>query len=493
MTDGRVSHGALRTGSGGLPEPHRCATVVIPALNEAARIASVVRHALDDAATAEVVVVDDSSIDDTARLAREAGARVVQSSMLGKGSSMKDGALAATHDIIVYLDGDLGGLRDGIVTDLCRPILHDTADFVKARFGRSGGRVTELTAKPMLKVFFPEIARFAQPLGGLVAARTNLMRNLTFEDGYGVDIGLLIDSHLAGARIAEVDIGTLENDSQPLHDLTLMAAEVSRVIYMRARQVGRLHVEQVVAMYEAQRQAAGSIDYVLTRRPGRSKVLLLDMDGTISEDRYVKALANATGQQQALAGLLDTPHDDAATRSESIASLFRFVHRGQFERVAHAMPIRPGVIEFVRAMRRAGFMVGVVSDSWLVAADIMRRRIFADFALAHVLHFDGDTCSGRLQLNEAFLPREERESTVLCKSHVVSRFRADLASPRVNDVWAIGDNVNDGAMLNSADRAFVIEPKVTTLATDTGATEIASFKELLPLVPQSQDDLVGSR
>jgi glucosyl-3-phosphoglycerate synthase len=79
-----------------LPAPPKaCATVVIPALNEAARIADVVRHALADPATAEVVVVDDSSIDDTAALAREAGAEVVTSTMLGKGASMRDGVLAA--------------------------------------------------------------------------------------------------------------------------------------------------------------------------------------------------------------------------------------------------------------------------------------------------------------------------------------------------------------------------------------------------------------
>jgi beta-phosphoglucomutase-like phosphatase (HAD superfamily) len=301
MTEIRQSDVASPTSAAGLSEPHRCATVVIPALNEAARIASVVRHALADAATAEVVVIDDSSIDDTANLAREAGARVVQSSMLGKGTSMKDGALAATHNIIVYLDGDLGGLRDGLVSDLCRPILHDTADFVKARFGRAGGRVTELTAKPMLKVFFPEIAQFAQPLGGLIAARTNLMRSLTFEDGYGVDIGLLIDSHLAGARIVEVDIGALEYDS------------------------------------------------------------------------------------------------------ESITSLFRSVHRGQFERVANAMTIRPGVIEFVRAMRREGFMVGVVSDSWLVAADIMRRRGPAAWPLPPRVLDNGARHSARRSDDDALL------------------------------------------------------------------------------------------
>ena len=93
-----------------LPSPLlACATVVIPALNEAARVADVVRHALADPATAEVIVVDDSSIDDTARLARRAGAEVITSTMLGKGASMRDGVGAARCDLIVYLDGDLAG------------------------------------------------------------------------------------------------------------------------------------------------------------------------------------------------------------------------------------------------------------------------------------------------------------------------------------------------------------------------------------------------
>lgn len=84
-------------------------SVVIPALNEAARIAEVVRYALSDAMTGEVIVIDDSSVDDTARLAREAGATVITSSMLGKGVSMRDGAKAAQYDVVVYLDGDLTG------------------------------------------------------------------------------------------------------------------------------------------------------------------------------------------------------------------------------------------------------------------------------------------------------------------------------------------------------------------------------------------------
>lgn len=464
--------------------PGGSVSVVIPALNEAKRIASVVGYALEDPATAEVIVVDDSSIDDTAMLAREAGARVITSSMLGKGASMLDGAQVAQCELVAYLDGDLAGLRPRIISSLAAPLIAGEADFVKARFGRGGGRVTELTAKPMLKVFFPELAHLDQPLGGVIAARRNLLLQLPFEDGYGVDVGLLVDAHRAGARVAEVDIGRLEHDSQPLPDLTLMANEVARVIFSRARAAGRLNVDQIVAMYETQRQAAAELEFVLSRRRGRQRLLLLDMDGTLTTQRFAVELARATGQEQALAALLDQPTDDAAARSDRIASLFRFVHKAQFEKVARATPIRPGVIEFINRMRRAGFMVGVLSDSYFVAAEIVRRRVFADFALAHTLQFDGDVCNGQVRLNPAFLPLQPGQGPAVCKSHVLARFKEDCGDPPLQACWAVGDNLNDIGLLRAADMAFAIEPKSPRIKAEVpGLRVIESFEELMPLVP----------
>ena len=312
-----------------------------------------------------MIVIDDSSIDDTANLARQAGARVVTSSMLGKGASMRDGVGVSTCEVLVYLDGDLAGLRRGIVTDLRLPIVRDEADFVKARFGRSGGRVTELTAKPMLQIFFPEIAHIRQPLGRIIAVRKRLLQSLTFEDGYGADVGLLIDAHVARARIAEVDIGSLEHDSQPLRDLAVMANEISRVIFSRARLAGRLHVDQITAMYETQRQAASELDYVLTRRKGRQRLLLLCMGDIITPGCFHLELARLNGREDAMRELVknhlhgQTGGDGngngnasggALTHLERVAGLFRFVPRQQFERVARGLEIRPGVIELVNQM-----------------------------------------------------------------------------------------------------------------------------------------------
>jgi phosphoserine phosphatase len=460
-----------------------CVSVIIPALNEQSRIGDVVRYALSDSATAEVIVVDDSSIDNTFNLAKEAGARVITSSLLGKGASMADGSRAAQNEILVYLDGDLKGLRPGIISDLARPLISGEAEFVKARFGRGGGRVTELTAKPMLKVFFPELAQFNQPLGGIIAARKSLLQQLTFEDGYGVDIGLLIDAWRAHAKLVEVNIGHLEHDSQPLLDLSSMANEISRVIYSRARESGRLHVEQITAMYESQRQATASWDYAITRQKNRRKLLLLDMDGTVTTSRFATLLAQATGQVEELNKHLDGSNPDVLTRSANIAQIFRFVHRQKFETVAKAMPIRPGVIECVRAFKRAGFMVGVVSDSYFVAAEILRKRIFADFALAHMVQFQGDVCTGELSINSAFMPNNDGEdlhtaASGISKQHVLRRFKSPLNMPRFESIWAVGDNDNDVDMLNLSDRAWVIEPKSPRLKSIAGVVEIGHFDEL---------------
>jgi glucosyl-3-phosphoglycerate synthase len=454
------------------------ASVVIPALNEAERVGDVVRYALSDPATAEVIVVDDSSTDDTVERARAAGASVITSSMLGKGASMRDGVQVAKQPLVVFLDGDLAQLQPGIVTALCTPLLEGRADFVKARFGRGGGRVTELTAKPMLSVFFPELAHFAQPLGGIIGARRALLQQLGFENGYGVDIGLLIGAHRRGARLREVDIGSLEHDSQPLGDLTSMANEVAQVIYTQARHAGRLHMEQIAAMYESQRQATASIHYILSKRRGRRRILLLDMDGTITPTRYALEVAKATGALPSLNALLDTATRDTAGRSAQIASLFRFVHRQQFEATALNLPIREGLVACVNQMRRMGFMVGVVSDSYFIAAEVIRRRIFADFAMAHTLNFENDICTGEVRLNGGFFADAVGRSGNPCKSEVLKRFREDRVDPRVSDIWAVGDNVNDLQMLCAADRAFVIDPKAPHLARDSDATVLKDFFQL---------------
>ena len=99
---------------------------------------------------------------------------------------------------------------------LTEPIVKDKTDFVKSYFTRQAGRVTELVAKPLLSILYPSFPNFKQPLSGMIAGKKSLFSKIEFEEGYGVDIGILIDMHNLGARITEVSIGNIENRMQPL-------------------------------------------------------------------------------------------------------------------------------------------------------------------------------------------------------------------------------------------------------------------------------------
>ncbi len=114
-------------------------TVVIPVLNESRTVARVVKFAKKAPLVGEVLVIDDGSIDGTDESAKAAGATVITSSFLGKGASMEDGLQAARFEFVLYLDGDLRRLRRDLVQLMTQPLIDGTADFVKARFARSGG------------------------------------------------------------------------------------------------------------------------------------------------------------------------------------------------------------------------------------------------------------------------------------------------------------------------------------------------------------------
>lgn len=240
-------------------------TAVLPAREVAATIGPIIEclqglGGLVD----QVLVVDAASEDGSAEAARRLGAEVVQEADLlpefgpvrGKGDAMWRALSAARGELIVYLDTDTRRFPEHFAPGLLGPLLcHPELSFVKATFRRpfttpegvehpeGGGRVNELTARPLLRAFYPELAELAQPLAGEVAARRDLLHRLPFATGYSVEMSMLLNVHaeLAGTDgMAQSDLDVRLNEHQPLAALGKMASAVAAAVFSRLQQEGRL-------------------------------------------------------------------------------------------------------------------------------------------------------------------------------------------------------------------------------------------------------------
>lgn len=214
-------------------------SVVIPAYNESETVEQVVKVVKSLNYIDEVIVVDDGSTDNTGQIAEKAGAKVIKHlKNKGKGSAIKTGFERSTGDVVAFIDADLHNLSSNQVEDMIKPILEGKADITKTKFRRKAGRVTELTAKPLLNFFFPEI-KFDQPLSGQFAAKRSFLSKIKLEEDYGVDVGIVLDADVRGMKIKEVDIGKIEHSHSPIEGLNKMANEVVRTIVDRAMEYGR--------------------------------------------------------------------------------------------------------------------------------------------------------------------------------------------------------------------------------------------------------------
>ena len=218
-------------------------SVVIPALNEEATVAGVVAKCLASRAD-EVIVIDSDSTDATAARADAAGARVVnwrdvdpREPWPGKGEALWRGVRAARGDVVVFVDADVTSLEPWWVDALAAPLDDGTVHLVKASYTRqgAGGRVTELTAQPLLRALFPDI-RVDQPLAGEYAIRRSTALSLPFVAGYGVEAGLLIDvaKQFGPHAVTQAELSPRTHRNRPLDELAGMADVVTRTILARA-------------------------------------------------------------------------------------------------------------------------------------------------------------------------------------------------------------------------------------------------------------------
>jgi glucosyl-3-phosphoglycerate synthase len=257
-------------------------SVVIPAKNEARTVAGVAgaiyRSLIDQVPLVdELVVIDSDSTDATAEIAARAGAVVHRAhdvapalgSFPGKGEALWKSLLVTKGDLLVFIDADLTLWGPHFVTGLLGPLLSDEQiRLVKGFYTRvrtesdgststEGGRVTELVARPLISLWWPELAGVVQPLAGEWAARRSLMESLSIPVGYGVELATLMDTvarHGLDA-VAQVDLGSRAHRHQANHDLALMAAELL-VVAERRRPAGEPPAGAELQQFE---RAAGEL------------------------------------------------------------------------------------------------------------------------------------------------------------------------------------------------------------------------------------------
>jgi glucosyl-3-phosphoglycerate synthase len=239
-------------------------SICLPARNEARTIGRILGALmpLQDRGLVDQVVVVDHSTDGTDAIARELGAEVYDQEkltpelgpVLGKGDAMWRALTVLRGDVVCFLDADSEEFGSHFACGLLGPLLTDPSiSFVKGFYRRpfrvgattlpeGGGRVTELTARPLLKQFYPDLAGVRQPLAGEIAARRDLLEAVPFVTGYGVDIALLLDAYrMVGLDgIAQVDLEVRQNAHQALRDLGPMAHAVLQAVAARLEQEGRL-------------------------------------------------------------------------------------------------------------------------------------------------------------------------------------------------------------------------------------------------------------
>lgn len=240
-------------------------SLVLPTLNEARTIGAALEQLLplrDEALLLdEIAVFDSGSTDGTTERAIAAGADVYPAADIlpeagparGKGENLWKALYRLSGDILVALDADSTNMHPGFVTGLVGPLLHrPEIGYVKACYDRpagpgsgcscGGGRVTEILARPLFALHFPELAGFIQPLAGEFAARRSLLETIPFPVGYGVEAAHLIDLHARhGLGIfAQTDLGQRCHRNRGNDELGRMACAILLVLERRLRQRGFL-------------------------------------------------------------------------------------------------------------------------------------------------------------------------------------------------------------------------------------------------------------
>jgi len=268
-------------------------SLAFPTLNEEETIGKEIKVIKDELQLKyplidEIVVIDSGSTDDTRRIAQEAGAEVYLASdclpqygfIKGKGENLWKSLYVLNGDIILWLDADIKNIHPKFAYGLLGPLLEfDHILYVKGFYERpikvgtkirrsGGGRITEILVRPLLSNFYPELSGFLQPLSGEYAGRREILENVPFRVGYGVEVGLLIDIYERWGlfSLAQVDLDRRIHRNRSLNELSRISFAILHTFFARLQQQGIVSVNKKIEDYFNLVKAKGEEIFLLREK-----------------------------------------------------------------------------------------------------------------------------------------------------------------------------------------------------------------------------------
>jgi glucosyl-3-phosphoglycerate synthase len=312
----------------------------------------------------------------------------------------------------------------------------------------------------------------------MIAGKRSLLKRLDFREDYGVDIGILIDMHLMKVRMADVEIGYIENKSKPWQELGKMSKEVSQAIISKGTSTKK--PPYLVGEPGTHNEIPSQMEYALKDHLRKhNKLVIFDMDNTLLRGRFIDACANSFGFMDKLIELRASV-TNGICMTKQVAKLLMGKSVADLISVADSLSIVEDSQKVISELKNRGYIVGIISDSYDCITEHIKNKLEMDFSLANELEFSKSICTGEVKIPSFFFS----SSGSLCK-HTLCKTNAMMGilnkyQIKKESCIAVGDSLNDLCMIKEAGIGIAFCPDDELLKLHANATiSTPGFAELL--------------
>lgn len=267
-----------------------------------------------------------------------------------------------------------------------------------------------------------------------------------FEEGYGVDIGILMDMHNLGARISEVSIGNIENRMQALEQLGKMSCEVARTIMKKSKKLDSQNMET----YENIQVIREQMEFAIREGLMSLKIIsVFDMDNTILRNSFTNTAASKFGFKKELVEIVTT-NNNPFIRTKLIARLLKGKSIGDLLTLTDKIELTPYLQEVIIQLKGLGYITGIISDSYDCVTNHLKNKFGFDFTISNELEFSKSVATGEVKISSLFLSDDKSQyKHNYCKLNALIKI-CDNYDVDLKNTLVVGDGENDICCIRKA-------------------------------------------